>query len=368
MHAGRFLVLVLFATVAFAEQPSTLVQQDLTLFVQDQQSLVPGYAAGNIAIADPKIADFKVMPGRKELLLFGKTVGQTKLVIWDQKNVKRHEIQITVATRPPAGLELELRDLLKEFPSVEVRQLAGSLVIAGAVSSKDDLAAIEKIAAAAKVKSLVRFVAPVQMATPLSTSPAPVPAPAAAPSVTVPKPAPAPTASQPPTKPAPAPSTPAVKPTPPPAPATPAPATTTTVPAAPPAEAGPQIEYEIELLEASTSFRSGSYATGVEPSGRRLHKDVVRATAGADAQLFIGGEVTSKDKTAKLAASAQAMPTGIRLTLRPAAPDRTGRIKTAVLVETNLPIGSDLYDPNTWRRARWEFTAGSGEPFAITGN
>lgn len=142
--------------------------------------------------------------------------------------------------------------------------------------------------------------------------------------------------------------------------------------ATPAAEAGPQIEYEVELLEASTSFRSGSYATGIEPSGRRLFKDVVRASAGADAQLFIGGDVTSTDKKekrdAKAAASGSSKPTGIRLTLRPAAPDRTGRIKTAVLVETNLPIGSDLYDPETWRRARWEFSAGSGEPFAITGN
>lgn len=370
----KFLVLalaVLAVPVALAGQPSALTQQDLTLFVQDQQSFVPGYAVGNIAIADPKIADFKVMPGRKELLLFGKTVGQTKLTIWDQKNVKRHEIQITVATRPPAGLELELRDLLKDFPSVEVRQLSGSLVISGAVSSKDDLAAIEKIATAAKVKSLVRYVAPVPQSAPAQPAPAQAtPPPASTPTPTTQPAKPAPTPSAPEAKPAP--SSPPAAPTTAPPPASTAAAPAPMAIATPAAEAGPRIEYEVELLEASTSFRSGSYATGIEPSGRRLFKDVVRASAGADAQLFIGGDVTSTDKKekrdAKAAASGSSKPTGIRLTLRPAAPDRTGRIKTAVLVETNLPIGSDLYDPETWRRARWEFSAGSGEPFAITGN
>ena len=39
-----------------------------------------------------------------------------------------------------------------------------------------------------------------------------------------------------------------------------------------------------------------------------------------------------------------------------------------MLVETNVPISYDLYDPDGWRRSRWNFTARFGEPFGIAGS
>jgi len=91
--------------------------------------------------------------------------------------------------------------------------------------------------------------------------------------------------------------------------------------------------------------------------------------------VFIGGKAVVAGKDAKdKDKGANSTPKtpggveqGIRLTLRPQLPDSRGRFRTGVLVETNLPIGSDTYDPESWRRARWEFAAASGEPFGITG-
>lgn len=322
-----------------------------SLSINEQKSFTPGYAVGDIAIGNPKVADFKVMPGRRELLLFGRGEGQTTLTIWDQRRAKRHEIVISVHRATDPQLERELRALLHDFPSVEVRTLAGALVVAGTVSSKDDLAAIEKIAAAAGARSLVRYVPP--------ATTAPVPAAGGTPvSLTTPAP--------PPTKPAPSPTTPPppVSPTAPPTVSPPAPPATPPVAHNPPGAPAALVEYEIELLEASTQFRSGSYRLGIEPSGRRLYLGTVAAPIGAAGEIFIGGVSVAGAEKPK---SGKAIEQGIRLTLRPQAPDPSGRFKTAVLVETNLPFESDVYDPATWRRARWEFTTVPEEPFAITG-
>jgi hypothetical protein len=270
---------------------------------------------GDIAIGDPKVADFRVLPGRRELLIFGRGVGTTRLTLWDQQKVKRDEILITVTTRQAQQLEGELRDVLKDFPGVEVRMFAGALAITGTVTTKEDLAAIDKIASAAKVRNLVRVVPPAGAAAPPAT----------------PKPAPA--------------------------------ARGGSAAAAAAAAAAVEIEYEVELLEASTKFRSGSYATGVEPSGRSLHKQVLRAPMGAERDLFIGGDTVQKNGN-----KSEAVQTGLKITLRPVSADTRGRYRTAVLVETNLPFAGETYDPAIWRRARWEFQAASGEPFGITGN
>ncbi|OFW22111.1 MAG: hypothetical protein A3G21_19170 [Acidobacteria bacterium RIFCSPLOWO2_12_FULL_66_21] len=326
---------------AASAQPAQTAE---TLATGEQKSLTPGYAIGDIAIGNSRVADFKVMAGRRELLLFGRADGQTTLTIWDQRRVKRHEITITVHPPIDPQIERDLKALLQDFPSVEVRTLAGAPVLAGAVSSKDDLAAVEKIAAAAKVRSLVRFVPPSPVGGGGTTATPTMPQPSTA---APPKPGP-PTAGPPNVRLAGDPAAPV-----------PAPVPVTKL------DTGPQVEYEIELLEASSRFRSGSYATGVEPSGRRLYIGKMTTPIGADGEIFIGGKaVTGKDPKVKGGTQVEQ---GIRLTLRPQMPDKAGRFKTAILVQTNLPIGSDVYDPDTWRRARWEFNAVSGEPFGITG-
>ncbi len=307
--------------------PSPSVEGDLVVFASEQQSVAPAYPIGNVAIGNPKVADFRVMPGRRELLVFGKGVGGTTLTLWDQRGVKRDDIVITVTTRQAAQALTTLHELLRDFPSVGVRQVADSALITGTVTSKEDLATIQQIAAAMKATVLVRCPIPcdvgdIERVEPLSTSPRHATGYSAK----------------------------------------------STGGMDPPLE----IEYEIELLEASSRFRSGSFAKGIEPSGRSLSKNVVRAPIGVERELFIGdhaiassargGEKIATDSST----SAVSRQTGIKLTLRPTA-DGKGRFKTSILIETNLPFSGETYDPSLWRRARWEFTAESGEPFGITG-
>ena len=348
----RYVTMVLLAvalagTGVGAQTPVSLQQ---TLAPSEQKVFEPGYAMGDIAIGDPKIADYKVMSAdRRSLMLFGRGVGTTTLTIWDQQRRQRHQVVITVARPETSKLEAELAALLKDFPSVEVRRLGSSLVLAGSVSDKDDLTAVNKIASAAKINSVVRYVAPTPGA---GADPAPPPPPAAPAPVTPASPPPAGTTARPALPPPPAPA---------PVPAAPA-APTTAMP-----QGG--VVYEIELLEASIRFRTGSYATGVEPSGRSIFRGTLEAPNNQTSQIFIGGPalVGAPGTSKKNAPKPNTVETGIRLHVTPEPADKNGRFKTRVMVETNLPFGSNLYDPEAWRRARMEFAARSGEPFAITG-
>src|SRR5262249_60272723 len=114
----------------------------------------------DIAIADPAIADYRVLNGRREVLLIGKAEGRTALKIWDQKHARVTDLLIRVTTREAAKIETDLRDLLKDYPTVRLAPLGGSLVIAGEVSSERDLEAIQNIADAASVRSVVKYVPP----------------------------------------------------------------------------------------------------------------------------------------------------------------------------------------------------------------
>ena len=329
-----------------------------TVFVNETQSFEPGYAVGNIAIGSANVADYKVMPGRRQLLIFGKHAGRTSLTIWDQNNVKRHEILITVMTREDAQVESDLRDLLKDFPSVQVKRLGSDLVVGGTVDNAQDLESVQKIANAARAKSIVRVA---------SSRPA-APATAAAPATTAAPAAPGGSGAVPPTgatspataaKSAPAPST---------GPATAAAPATTAAPAAPSGATGPAapsrgtVTYDVELLEASSAFRTGSYGTGAQPSGPSLFKGEVSAAPGEEGTVFIPA-------SAVLAKDPKKVPpgdVGIRVKVRPSAPDRGGAFNTLVLIETNLPVES-ANDTQVWRNSRWQFPVVEDVPFVIAG-
>lgn len=303
-------VLALAASLVAADTAgaqSTPTQREETLFVREQQSFAPGYPIGNIAIGDPSVADFRVLAGRKELLLFGRGPGKTTLTIWDQRNAKRDEILIVVITREEFERERDLRELLKSYTTVEVRKLGSTLVVSGNVSSRAELEAVGKIATVAGAQNLV---------TVAGTASTPMPTPTGTPG------------------------------------------------AAGRAATSTRVQYEVELYEAALGYQSGSYATGVEPSGRSLFKRAIAVDLGAEEEVYIPGTAArSKTTDAKRAAA-----TGLRLKIRPGEPTATGEFSTYILVETNLPLPAGPYDPNVWRRARWEYSGLSGEPLGLAGN
>jgi hypothetical protein len=319
---------VIALTVAVAARAADVQTQDLTLYVGEQQTFTPGYAVGDIQVLNPDVANFKVEAGRRALMLVGKSKGETQLIIWDQKRVKRHEIKLIVRSREEMKAETDLKELLKDFPTVQVRRLGEKLVVSGTVSSQADLDAIGRIASVAGAENLVRYVrglypgAPAPGSTGTGTAPAD-----------------------------PAPGTVGVA-----GPVTPPPAGSG-------AAGAPQIEYEVEVIEANVAFQSGTYGKGIEPSGPTLFKKVVRAPLGGDVDIMVpGASVTSKNGDK----SKSTVPLNLKLRLKPTGISDDGQLTTNVAIETNLPV-EGAKDPNVNRRARWELVGATDEPFGLAG-
>ena len=315
------------AAVPAAAQPGSAGPREVRLLVGDQSVLEPGFAVGDIAVGDPAVADFRMRPGRRAVLLLGIGEGRTKLILWDQTNKTKTEVDLVVETREQAQAEAKLRALLRDFPSVRVERAGGDLVVSGTVSAEDDLALIERMATSTGAESFVRYLAP-------DVPPGPAATPAG------------PRVER-------APAMPGTAPT---------PADPTGNPVSPPAPDA--IEYDVQVLEASITFGSSSYETGVEPSGRVLYTAKVRVAIGRDGQTFIPGKSLGSSDM-KIPAK-EIETSGIRLTLTPASLE-DGQLSTRILVETNLPIKSSAYVPGGWRRARWQSDNAVTAPFSVAG-
>lgn len=317
------------ACVCAAAQTGSAGAREVRLLVGGQFVLEPAFAVGDISVGDPTVADFRVRPGRRAVLLLGIGEGRTKLILWDQGNKAKTEIELVVETQEHAQAETKLRALLRDFPSVKVERAGGDLVVSGTVSAEDDLELIARMATSTGAESFVRLVAPE-----LPPDRAVVP------------------------------PTPRVDRAPPVTPGVLVPGSTTAEPANPAAASVVDIEYDVQVLEASTTFGSSSYETGIEPSGRVLHSAKVRVQVGRDAQTFIPGKsVLSSD--VKIPAK-ELEASGIRLTLTPASFE-DGQLSTRILVETNLPIKSSAYVAGGWRRARWQSDNDVSAPFSVAG-
>src|SRR5262245_42307834 len=331
---------VLLASAVQAQAQTSLVREDKVVYMDEQLSFTPGYPVGDIAIGNPDVADFKVQPGRREILLFGKGSGKTTLTIWDQQKVKRHEVLISVADRKTAETEAELRDMLKELPGLQVRTLAGSLAITGTVTTEEDRDLVDRIATASGAQNLVRYAPPAAPArgTPSNPMPQPRGGSASSNADSAPSSAPSNTGAA--------------------------------------GSSNVSIEYVLDILEASVQFQSGSYATGVEPSGRSLFKRTIRVAVGNEGEVYVPGEsiVKTNSKSNQKPPQQKAgspppqppPPVGLRLRLRADAPDDQGSFSNYLLIETNVPAGQ-ASDPSIMRRARWQFSAQSGEPVGIGG-
>src|SRR4026208_2022835 len=85
------LALVVVCLGARLVSAQTNKPSEQVVYANEQSGLTPGCAVGTPGIADPAIADYRVLPGRREILLLGKEEGRTTLTIWDQQGAKRDD-------------------------------------------------------------------------------------------------------------------------------------------------------------------------------------------------------------------------------------------------------------------------------------
>ncbi|MEW5982525.1 MAG: pilus assembly protein N-terminal domain-containing protein [Acidobacteriota bacterium] len=348
-------VLAIAACVAAAAQSQPTRSERLV--VGEQRTLRPGYPIGDIAVANPSVCDFRVVSGRREILLIANGEGFTTLTVWDQGGTKRDEVEIDVITREFQRLLTDLTDLLRPYPAVTVKRLGSRIVLSGTVNTQKDLDDLRTLAQAAGDILVMVTLPGADPAAPPAGDPTggavgdpgatrPVTRdPAAAGKVVVepepPPPArkPVPGAAQPvPLPPGPPPATPIV----------PGP------PAAPLGQPGAarSIVYVIEVYESPAS---GPPPEVLGPQGTRVQMAAITTGEGREARQFLPVGAQSP---------AAGQPRGLSISLTPTVSGTT--ITTAVVIDTNLPIGS--FDQRTpiWLRAKLQFSRVSGQTRYIT--
>jgi Flp pilus assembly secretin CpaC len=151
-HAAQDMAQATDQQAARADQPAVLPLVS-PVSVGAGESVVLGVLdAERVAVADPGIADIAVI-SRYEVLVTGRTPGQTTLHIWDQTGLQKLDVRVfenTVALMQDFHKRLGL-------PDVEAWMHQGTIVLEGVVASAADRErAIQLAGAYGKVVDLLR--------------------------------------------------------------------------------------------------------------------------------------------------------------------------------------------------------------------
>ena len=146
---------LLWASVSLARQP-----QLGTVAVGGQTLIRVDFPIGRTALGTDSVADFRVLEGRREVLVLGRKPGETTLTLWDQEGNLRREINIRV--RPSSGTAKQITDELEQLiggvEGIEYREVGGTVWVEGEVLTERDMDRIERVLESyPEVRSLVEL-------------------------------------------------------------------------------------------------------------------------------------------------------------------------------------------------------------------
>lgn len=135
VNAAVVCTLMLCATFAQAEEPLTLVI--------GQQKVISAPGVTRIAIANPSVADVKVVSAG-QVLVTAVGDGSTELTVWQGSRVTTYSIR--VSSMDPRQLKKEVDKLLGNREGITVRTVRDGVIIEGSVLTLADLEKAEEIA------------------------------------------------------------------------------------------------------------------------------------------------------------------------------------------------------------------------------
>ncbi len=397
MAALAILALTWSSAVHAQSRAPSAPDRVVALLTGTEQRLSTDFAVGNTAIGNPGVCAIEVLSGQRELLLTARGIGQTTLTLWDQQGRKQEEIQVDVSERAPSKLQNDLAALLSPYPGVRAEPLGDRVVLSGTVASQEALAAVQNIAEAAGVASVVTLGGSLPFSEgnrPTGSAPpggAAMPQPVA-PRSLLPADAALPvalTSAGPETRPSAAPATPVTMLSgsaladddgaPPSAAPNPPPPNVFYVPASgqsdslgfgtgltggrsatgsspmPPAAAaglgGGRVEYRVDLYQQSAMAPPPEV---MGPQGTKIFGTTLTAFQGQSAR-----ELIVADPGGRSADGGTRPMSGLSIEVTPTISG--GTISTVMTIDTNLPIGvRDTPGPHPWRRAQLQFEVGAG--------
>lgn len=158
LRKGRSSVLLLLGVVLLFSAVQIGWAEDQTLFVGDQKTVTMPYKIGNISMGDSKLCQIEIIKDRTQVLLIGRSVGITKLMLWDQQGNLRDEIQIYVNPTNVRQTMQELSQIIGNIEGIKFRAVGSQVVIDGEVLTQDDMDRINKVVGSRKdVLNLVKM-------------------------------------------------------------------------------------------------------------------------------------------------------------------------------------------------------------------
>lgn len=136
----------------------SLCAEDQTLFVGDQKRITLSYKVGNFSIGDNKVCQVEVVKNRTTVLLIGRNVGVTKLILEDQQGAVRDEMQIFVNPTNVRQTMEDMQQIIGNIEGLKFRAVGSQVVLDGEVLTQDDMDRINKVVAGRKdVMNLVKM-------------------------------------------------------------------------------------------------------------------------------------------------------------------------------------------------------------------
>jgi pilus assembly protein CpaC len=147
-------VLVLLALVGTADA------QEQVVVVGQQEIIRTDYRIGRSAIGSAEVCDYRILDSRREVVLTGRSVGETTLTLWDQAGELRNEYFLRV--RPSSGdanqVTDELKQLLGGIEGIRFQTVGRTVWVEGEVLTERDLERVQKVLDSyPEVRSLVEL-------------------------------------------------------------------------------------------------------------------------------------------------------------------------------------------------------------------
>ena len=113
----------------------------------EANTLVTEYEIGDVALTDPKVADFFIQEDRKSIYLNAKSEGFTTLTLWDKQGEARDVIPVTVYGTSLKGILGEAKQSFGSISSIQFVTQDDTIHIVGEAPSPSDYKRIQSFSA-----------------------------------------------------------------------------------------------------------------------------------------------------------------------------------------------------------------------------
>ena len=135
------ILLIIFPNTIFAESiPSQSLSKG------ESVTITTGYEIGDVAITDPKVADFFIQEDRKSLYLNAKGEGFATLTLWNTKGEAKDAIPVTIYGTNLKGVLDEAKQAFSSIKSIQFLTQDNTIRIVGEAPSPSDYKRIQSFA------------------------------------------------------------------------------------------------------------------------------------------------------------------------------------------------------------------------------